>query len=314
MTVAGSLFPIVHVPLAAAESVEPLGTKFKFWYRDQDYGLTLFKEGRPNTGENWAEKIASELAALVGLPRAAYEFAQCGERQGVITPSMVLEPARLVHGNELLASVSTTAMAETRNYYHNREHTLTRVASYFISSSRAVGPPYGFYIDSGLKTAIDVFVGYLMFDAWIANQDRHSENWGLIRTVDGSTFLAPSYDHGSSMGRNETDERRMTIMTTRDVGQSLRSYAARARSALYEHSSTGRGQALLTLDAFVGCARFAPQGAAIWRRRLAQVSEAQVQTVFDRVPPHLMSAPAREFAVKLLQVNRTRILEAQLSE
>ena len=28
--------------------------------------------------------------------------------------------------------------------------------------------------------AVDVFVGYLMFDAWIANTDRHHENWALV--------------------------------------------------------------------------------------------------------------------------------------
>jgi serine/threonine protein kinase HipA of HipAB toxin-antitoxin module len=47
--------------------------------------------------------------------------------------------------------------------------------------------------------ADDVFLGYLMLDAWIANLDRHHENWGLVLTKDITGHLAPSYDHASSL-------------------------------------------------------------------------------------------------------------------
>ncbi|MEH1947324.1 MAG: hypothetical protein V7K77_10255 [Nostoc sp.] len=68
------LFPIIDVPLDAPEADEDLGTKVKFWFRHQYLGRCLFKKARPNTGEDWAEKIAAELCELLGLPHANYEL------------------------------------------------------------------------------------------------------------------------------------------------------------------------------------------------------------------------------------------------
>ena len=47
------------------------------------------------------------------------------------------------------------------------------------------------------------FVSIPIFDALIANNDRHCDNWGVLNGVDGIR-LAPIYDNGSSLGFNET--------------------------------------------------------------------------------------------------------------
>lgn len=61
-------YPVEEVPSGVLAQLEQLGTKGKFWYRDSSGKRVLFKEGRPGTGENWAEKIACEIAELLGLP------------------------------------------------------------------------------------------------------------------------------------------------------------------------------------------------------------------------------------------------------
>lgn len=119
-------FKVHVVPIAAAESTEQLGTKFKFWFTDADYGLTLFKEGRPGTGGNWAEKVACELAELLKLPHVHYELAICGDKQGVVTPWLVARGARLVHGNELLVTFEAEYGTQRAKQYHRYEHTLRR--------------------------------------------------------------------------------------------------------------------------------------------------------------------------------------------
>ncbi|MGR3220598.1 MAG: hypothetical protein ACUZ8H_12405, partial [Candidatus Anammoxibacter sp.] len=56
--------------------IEQLGTKEKFWLYDEEKKTkVLFKIGRPNTGENWSEKASNELAKILGLPCADYQFA-----------------------------------------------------------------------------------------------------------------------------------------------------------------------------------------------------------------------------------------------
>src|SRR5437762_4016700 len=108
-----------------------------------------------------------------------------------------------------------------------------------ILSGSRVGLPLGYVGPPQLQRPTDLFVGYLMLDALIGNQDRHHENWGLIIVPEQSTagfalLLAPSFDHASSLGRNESDEERLRRLHTRDQGSSLATYVQCARSAFFE--------------------------------------------------------------------------------
>lgn len=95
------MFPVLLLADDAPDLLEQLGTKEKYWFR-VDGRRYLFKIGRPNTGENWSEKIAAELAGLLGLPHAHYDLAIWRGRQGVLSPLFVPKGGRLILGNELL--------------------------------------------------------------------------------------------------------------------------------------------------------------------------------------------------------------------
>lgn len=83
------MYSVIPLPDDVFDQPEQLGTKYKFWYHDESGRLCLFKEGRPNTGENWAEKVCCELCKLLGLPHADYEFATWKHYRGVVSPSFV---------------------------------------------------------------------------------------------------------------------------------------------------------------------------------------------------------------------------------
>ena len=88
-----------------------------------------------------------------------------------------------------------------------------------------------------------MFIGYLLFDALIGNTDRHHENWGIIVVPEDGQFtfwLAPSFDHASSLGRDLTDSRRRERLTTRDTRGNVEAYAERGRSAFYSQDQSGR--------------------------------------------------------------------------
>src|SRR4051794_3232003 len=91
-------YPVISVNPASAETTEQMGSKEKFWYRDPVRGRTLFKEVRPDTGEDWAEKVAEQLCILLGLPHAHYELAVSNGIRGVISPTFVGRGEGLSHG------------------------------------------------------------------------------------------------------------------------------------------------------------------------------------------------------------------------
>lgn len=303
------MYPIIAVPEGAAELTEQLGTKFKFWYRHPEFGRSLFKEGRPNTGENWAERLTCELALALGIPHAFYELARYGERWGVVTPSIAVPPDRLVHGNELLVRVFGDHLREDERKYRARHHTISLVLGLFMFSSKALLPPKGFTAMDGISTALDVFVGYILFDAWVANQDRHDQNWGVVGyAATDEVCLAPSFDHGSALAYNLMDARREEMLNTRDQGRGIEAYAAKARSAFYPHGATEATKAMLTRDAFAFALRAAPGAGVAWLRRLEQISEDRIDEMVELLPDDVISAIAKRFTSTLLKINRAHLL------
>ena len=296
------MFPILTIPDAAADLPEQLGSRFKFWFRGADSFKYLYKEGREDTGENWAEKVASELCALLELPHAVYDLATWKQRKRVVTRSFVPEKGRLVHGNELLAL--TVKEYQKTQLHKQRQYVLRSVIA--ILSAKQFRPPVNSTVTAdGVETAMDVFTGYLMFDAWIANQDRHHENWGLILT-EGSIHLYPTYDHASGMGRNETDDTRRSKLSSNDTKRGMDAYVRRAVSAFYDSASAEKR--LLTLDAFLYAARRYPKAAKGWLERLGSVSSEEIESILSQIPNGEITEPAIQFAQRILCLNRERLL------
>lgn len=310
-------FSIFSVPEHAAELNEQMGTKFKFWFDVRGEGSPLsegrflYKEGRPNTGENWAEKVACELASALGIAHANYELAEWKGRKGIISPTFVPESGRLIHGNELIGGRSTSDENQPQvKQYAQREHMISTVLGFWRSVKDAVRLPLNHNPVMGISSPLDMFTGYLLFDSWIANQDRHSENWGIVR-YSNAFHMAPSYDHGSSLGRNETDKKRMQILSTKDKGSSLRAYVERARSALFPNrpQEGAKPKTLATIDTFKHAQRVNPNAARAWLDRLEDVSEKRVETILNKIPDEYMSPITKEFTGRLLKLNRDRLLE-----
>jgi HipA-like C-terminal domain len=206
-------FPIIDVHLSDngvgsgfvvdVEDAEQMGSKEKFWCKRVDTDERfLLKYPRPETGEDWAEKIAAELAGGAGLrlPHARVELAKFKDRPAVLVKDFLGDGERLIHGNELLLERDPEYPAEMHRV---RQHTLANV--FEVLEAQRVTVPRGFDLPDGVRTVADLYSGHLVLDALIGNTDRHHENWGIVvrREPAGERLLtlAPTYDHGSSLGR-----------------------------------------------------------------------------------------------------------------
>jgi len=87
---------------------------------------------------------------------------------------------------------------------------------------------------SGMS-AYDVFCGYLVLDALVANSDRHDHNWAVFlppTLQDERPALAASYDHANSLGFNLRDERRDRFVAEGTVSR----FAGRGVARRFEHA------------------------------------------------------------------------------
>jgi hypothetical protein len=299
------MYTIQPVDPSLAENIEPLGTKPKYWYRVGETRM-LFKAEERGTGEDWAEKVCCELAGLLGLPHVHYELAEESGtgKPGVICKSCTTSSAALYLGNEVLLAIDESYPANKGERYKVQAHTVDAV----VEALEILDPPPAAYMDGipvGVMTALDVFIGYLMLDAWVANQDRHHENWGVL--WDGKTMrLAPTFDHGAALARNLSDQERKNRLASRDRNRQVPHFAARARSAFFVDVSAKRS--MTTHQAWQAFAERSPTAAALWADRLAAIESPTIQKILEQVPPNRMSAVCRDFTKALLMENQRRIL------
>jgi len=295
-------YAIIPIADDAPESLEQRGSKTNYWLH-RDEKRFLLKICRADMGENWAEKVACELCTLLGLPHAHYELAAWKQHKCVICETIVPRRGRLVMGNELLSDVDSGYPIHQR--YHVSDHTFGRI--YSLLNTLEILPPFGWMQHrEDVYNAFDIFVGYLLLDAWIANQDRHHENWGII-AYNETIYLAPSYDHAASMGQNETDEVRKERLTTRDQNRHITRYIEKARSAIYLNETEQKP--LSTVAVLEMAAARSPNAAKLWRERLGDISKQQCLAIFEKIPSTEISETACEFALTLLELNKLRILK-----
>jgi hypothetical protein len=314
-------FPIVPVPLDASLRLEKVGSKEKFWYyrddlaEDDDPGDDrprpwLFKAIRPDKGEDWAEVVAARLCEYLGLPHAGYSLARWGETRGVVTRRLDDDRETLILGNVLLSGRDDAyPLVSGGGFLRLPQHTIGLVLETLDDPALNIGLPPDWPPPRGIVSASDLFVGYLLLDAYIGNTDRHDMNWAIIErlsTDDAHRYLSPTFDHASSLGRELTDEGREERLRSRDRGRQLPAYLGRTRSALFEDTTQKRP--MHTHEAFwAGAARREAAG-RLWLDRLGDLTDDAEARLLQQVPDSHIAPVGREFAAGVLAANRANLL------
>ena len=254
-------YPIIELQTDWLLGDEQMGSKDKFWVRlTSDRNLWLFKYSRVSagriTGEHWAEKIAAEVATVLGVPHARVELAVLDGHPGSLSQRFA-QLARananveLVHGNVLLA-------------------------------------------------------GYLVLDALILNTDRHHENWGVLRTTNRdqtvSYQIAPSFDHASSLARNEPPEKLGCWLL--EKGR-VEAYMQGAHGGIYREENLSRGANPYTIAA--KAMQQWPEYFAYWQDVLDNVEQQAIDRVVDRVPDSVMAMEQKIFVKALLALTLNKL-------
>jgi hypothetical protein len=124
--------------------------------------------GHPQ-GEDWAEKIVSELGGLLGVPCADVELAERNGVMGSLSRNVTPDGWNLVHGGILLSSLYPEYQEGQLDPPGRPGHSPATVMDALA--------PCDSPLESGGLSSPAVFAGYLVLDAWVANQDRHDQNW-----------------------------------------------------------------------------------------------------------------------------------------
>ncbi|OBT12018.1 hypothetical protein A9264_16100 [Vibrio sp. UCD-FRSSP16_10] len=302
-------YPIIDISDQDIDDFEQMGTKSKFWYTDsKTKDEYLFKSthtedrhGAPveRKGEDWAEKIACELAETLGIPHAHYDLANYKGQRGIRSRKFTIAGDNMFFGNQLIEHVANRINVPVEA--GQRSQKVDRVAA--ILARLIQNPPKNWKPTENIKTAFDVYIGYLLFDALISNQDRHNENWAMI--LNGTqSYLAPSFDHAASLGRNESVETMYERLSSKDEGRQIPNYVSRCKSYFYYGSKR-----LKTLEAFLMIGYFRKKATKEWLERLETLEFMTISLIVDKVPEELMGLTEKTFCKSILIANQARILQ-----
>jgi hypothetical protein len=314
------MFPVFDVSRSVSDRPEALGTKEKFWLiPDAPSGLPasphLFKIGRPHTGENWAEKVCCEILAHLEIPHATYHFAVHEGDMGVVSERFMPQGASFIPANMILAQTVPDYDGERRfRQFKYQLSTSLGMLRVLLGLRLPLATPAKY----AHLTVADFFVGYLLFDALVGNTDRHHENWGVVIISGGEAsapaefHLAPSFDHASSLGRNENDASRTRRLTTTDKRDSVEAYATRSRTAFFGHANATK---TLTQSELIRELRDAyPESTTFWATVFSLIDFKVFESICARISPELMSRDAAEFALRMLTHNQSTIRENALGQ
>jgi hypothetical protein len=149
----------------------------------------------------------------------------------------------------------------------------------------------------------------------VGNTDRHHENWGVIILggPDNNAFhLAPSFDHASSLGRDQSDAQRLERLNTMDLRSSVEAYANRGRSAFFGTGTNPR--TLTSREVVANLVATYPGPTKFWAAKIAALQPQQFDDIFARIVPVLISDAAVRFAVRMLAHNQRMIQEVALGQ
>jgi hypothetical protein len=69
---------------------------------------------------------------------------------------------------------------------------------------------------------------------------------------------------------------------------------------------------MTTLNAFAEAAKSTRAAARAWVDQLAQISENDVIRIFDQIPRDRISDAAQQFAMKMLELNKRRLIDLRV--
>lgn len=297
-------FTVIIVAPQQFADIEQLGSKDKFWFW-RDGEKWLFKDAReiptPDgpvpTGEDWAEKIAAEIAGLLGIPAARVELAESQGRRGSASLNFTTPAQQLMHGNEVMAGFLDGYDPEVR--FKQTSHTVDNI----IAAIRKMFPNANEH-----HVVLRQLASYMVLDALVGNTDRHHENWGLLWQVlveiddvsesarlDKQYDVAPSFDHASSLGRELLDAKRQEIM---QQGR-IEAYVRRGRGGIYLPGEKKGANPLALVESV------ADQYGVFFRPvldTLRNVPLLELTGLLDNLPAGRATATARSFAKEMLRV------------
>jgi hypothetical protein len=267
------LFDVIDVSEWEVVQVVATGRRPKEWLIEPEARRhMLFKSVVHHPAEVAAERVASEIGTLLAIPTAQTALAMKEGTQGILSFRVTTGSEALVDGGDLLMVVEPAF-----------QRAAARVHGFQLV--RAALPP----------ELLPPFIDLLLLDAVIGNSDRHQDNWSIVQSPPNLIRLAPSYDHGSSLGRDISEE----TLEARMADEDLNRYVANGRSRVGWREGA-KTRHLRHLDLLQHVAVDHPDLVEASLARLSGITRHDTDAIVDELPDAFASRTRRALMKEIL--------------
>lgn len=276
-------YPIIDVTnwIVDTEKGEGKGLREKVWLIDPSSGQSaMFKIPRQDRGEHWAEKVCSEIANVLDFNCAKVDIAIREGTYGCLSYFFVDKNRGFSHFDG--GTYFPYDYDDEKNIGYNAqliEEVLDR---------------------EGISFGEFLFV--IIFDALIANGDRHQDNWGITRhDIESEKFISPLYDNSACLGR-DLNESQVELFCSSN--EALLRYIYKGKSKIGWKDTRNENHFKLVRNVF----RYYPLRTKTLLNRLNFLSEEEINNIVTKLPSEVINDKHKEFVVLFL-IKRRDILK-----
>ncbi|MCQ6264498.1 HIRAN domain-containing protein [Fictibacillus sp. WQ 8-8] len=257
-----------------------VGERQKEWIKDPITNrVAMFKIPRENRGEHWAEKLCSEIANILEFQCAEVEIAVRNGVIGCLSYFFLEEKVGFSHfdGGKFFP------------FDYDDEKNI----GYNIQLIDQVLSPYNLFKD---------FLFIVVFDALVANGDRHQDNWGITRhDKKDEIAISPMYDNSACLGRELSEEKVRDYLHSQ--GDFLR-YIFRSKSKIGWDSVKKEYHFSLVKKL---CYIF-PNEVKSLIDKLKRLSDNEIKKLVEKIPSSIITDEHKLFIIKYLKKRRDIII------
>lgn len=258
------------------------GTRPKRLVIDKFSNKAYFKYEHPkyNCSEACSEKLSYEIAKLLGFDCAVIELAK-DEYGNLGVLNYIFTNDKKTEHNDAISYLKKSG--EDRKVFYTLENIKKQLDK----------------LDNNLFFELfKIFV----FDALIGEQDRHEENWGIIK-VNKEYHISPLYDNGCSLLNKFKDE--LYANQYYNNIKNFDSFINRSTSMIYDEN----GKKYKHFDLIKKLYDSYPNDMKKELSKLTKLSDNQIEEIVNKIPEDLLTIIHKKYIIEYLKKRRNILLE-----
>ena len=239
----------------------------------------FFKYQKYNCSEACSEKLACEIAKVLNIETAQIEFAK--DEKGILGIISYL----FIKDGE--------THTDAKDFFNVNQFDRRKFCK--ISSIKI-------FLDSFGKNEFEKFIEIMVFDALIGESDRHEENWGLTKNINGYS-LSPLYDSSCNLLRAFKNSEIARPYYNKE--KNLEEYSNKSKTCIYKENLQGRYKHFELIEKLL---EDYPQITKNKIKKLKKLTNLKIRIILNRLPCGIIEDMHKEYIYKYIIIRKKYLL------